>query len=398
MTPSQAMGLFLRTWRTEWAHLSRAQLALLLDAELHRPEAVKVAVIRQWESGQPPKDLAELDALCAVMRRHALAAPEVQEFRQAVFAACLDRHYAGLLAGDNFAHQPDVDAVAADLFAANWMESRYAHPVSIVAAIAELEQALGPEGGGSGRVQTERQRIALAYLVHGLGRHHGHHGRYVAERNTAAPLASFVARHFGPHGFDERLSMHALQLVGACSAASAERVAGSPGHAARRLLTVSEEALAQGDSFAGVEALGAALLHPTAFDPGEYRLLIARAELLTPHMERVHAPGVHPDTWWTPHSSLTLAALHAGDLPSAARHFENLRTHADAGLAARLHLGECGALLAWHTGDRGGALAYFQSLLSQVQAEGDEAHAEGVRQRMAACSAGEPPPLPLAEA
>ncbi|NPV48460.1 MAG: helix-turn-helix transcriptional regulator [Armatimonadetes bacterium] len=398
MTPSQAMGLFLRTWRAEWAKLTRAQLARLLGSELHRREAVTVASIRQWESGQPPKDLTELDALGAVMRSHALSAHEVQEFRDAVFAACLDRHYPGLLGGGNFAHQRDVDAVAAELFATNWMQSHYAHPVSIVAAIAELEQALGAEGRGASRVQTQRQRIALAYLVHGLDRHHGHYGRYVAERDSAAPLASFVARHFGPRGFDERLSVPALQLVGTFSAASAERAAGGPGHAARRLLALSEEALAQGDTFAGVEAFGAALLHPTAFDPKEYRLLIARGELLVPHMEGVHVPGVQSETWWTPHSSLTLAALRAGDLPRAARHFETLLAHTDAGLAARIHLGECGALLAWQTGDRTEALACLRSLLDLLRAEGDEAYAEGVRQRIAACNAGEPAPVPLAHA
>lgn len=399
MTPSEAMGLFLRTWRAEWARLTRAQLARLLGSELPRRNAITVPVIRQWESGQPPKDLAELDALCAFMRSHGLSALEAHEFRDAVFAACLDRHYPGLLGGDNFAHQPDVDAVAADLFAANWMQSRYAHPVSIVAAIAELQQALGAGGGGGSRVQTERQRIALAYLVHGLQRHHAQHGRYVLERDTVGPLVPFIARHFGPHGFDERLSVKALELAAAASAANAERLAGGPGRAARRLLAVSEEALAQGDIFAGIEAFGAALLHPTAFDPEEYRALIARGELLITRGELLipQMEGVHADTWWSPHSTLTLAALRAGDLPRAARHFADLCARADQGAAAQRHVGECGALLAWHTGDRAGAVSYLQSVLDQVRAEGDEHYAESVTQRMAACSAGEPPPQPLVE-
>lgn len=112
MKPSQAMGLFLTTWRAEWAHLSRAQLALLVSSQLHQPAAVTAAVVRQWETGQPPKDLEELEALCQVMRRHGLTAPETSQFRDAVFAACLDRHYEGLFVEETLPPTAEVEELA----------------------------------------------------------------------------------------------------------------------------------------------------------------------------------------------------------------------------------------------------------------------------------------------
>jgi hypothetical protein len=112
MKPAQAMGLFLATWRAEWARLSRTQLALLVSSELHKPNAVTVSVVRQWEAGQPPKSLAELEALCRVMGRRALSPPEVVQFRQAVYAACLDRHYEGLFSDRTLSPTAEVEELA----------------------------------------------------------------------------------------------------------------------------------------------------------------------------------------------------------------------------------------------------------------------------------------------
>lgn len=112
MKPSQATGLFLTTWRAEWAHLSRAQLALLVCSQLHKPAAVTAAIVRKWETGQPPKDLEELEALCQVMRRHGLLESEVGHFRDAVFAACLDRHYEGLFVEDVLPPTAEVEELA----------------------------------------------------------------------------------------------------------------------------------------------------------------------------------------------------------------------------------------------------------------------------------------------
>jgi hypothetical protein len=327
------------------------------------------------------------------MRRHALSQPEVEQFRQAVYAACLDRHYPGLLSEGDLAQQPDVDEVAAALFEENWLTCYYAHPVSAVAAIAELEHALADERGPrANRAQIRRQQVALAYLWRGLDRHHGHHGRYAVQRATVKPLVGFVERHFGRCGPDERLSVLSLRLQESLSASCAERLTGRSGLAARRLLAVSEEALAQGDLFAGIEACYAVLLHPPAFSHGEYHALIERGEGLIPMVL-----GVGRETWWTPHACMVLASIRAGDLKRAGRHLEDLRTHADQGAAARQHMEQCGAMLAWHTGGRREAVEHLQRALALAQAEGDEDCVQGTKRRIEACIAGAAPPQPLAE-
>ena len=112
MGPAQAMGTFLRTWRSEWAGLTRAQLAIALSAATGKGKTIKPGTIREWETGQPPKSTSELESLLQVMRRHGLTIPEVQQFRTAVFAACLDRHHPGLLGQEDLAHSPDVEAAA----------------------------------------------------------------------------------------------------------------------------------------------------------------------------------------------------------------------------------------------------------------------------------------------
>ena len=100
MRPAQAMGTFLKVWRSEWAGLSRAQLAIAVSAWLTNGKRVKPGVVRWWEDGQPPGSTEELEALLQVMRTHGLTFPEVSQFRTAVFAACLDRQYPGLNCDD----------------------------------------------------------------------------------------------------------------------------------------------------------------------------------------------------------------------------------------------------------------------------------------------------------
>ena len=77
MNPAQAMGTFLRTWRSEWARMSRAQLATAISALCRNGKRVTPFIIQEWEDGQPPKTTAELDGLCAVMARNGLCEPLV---------------------------------------------------------------------------------------------------------------------------------------------------------------------------------------------------------------------------------------------------------------------------------------------------------------------------------
>ena len=113
MKPAGVMGLFLRTWRTEWVGMTRGQLALALSAR----QGVRVtdSVVRAWETGQPPATTAEFDALLDVMSRHGLTRPEIDDFRRAILAAVCDRQYSDLFPDEDFAYQDDVDDYPSDL-------------------------------------------------------------------------------------------------------------------------------------------------------------------------------------------------------------------------------------------------------------------------------------------
>ena len=80
MNPARAMGTFLRTWRSEWAGLSRAQLATAISALCPSGKRVTPFIIQEWEAGQPPKSTAELEGLCAVMLRNGLVEPEIADY------------------------------------------------------------------------------------------------------------------------------------------------------------------------------------------------------------------------------------------------------------------------------------------------------------------------------
>ena len=166
MNPSLTLGTFLRYWRSEWAGLSRPQLALAVGAQRKRGrKQVTQAVVRAWEKGQPPADTEELDALLAVMRRHGLTEPEISSVRRAVFAACLDRHYPELFAAEEFAIQPDVDEQAARM-RLQWPPPPVgSDAVEFIAKLTSLERAVGrdfaPAPPGS---QRRRQQAALPYM------------------------------------------------------------------------------------------------------------------------------------------------------------------------------------------------------------------------------------------
>ncbi|MGI5817324.1 MAG: hypothetical protein ACOX9R_04430 [Armatimonadota bacterium] len=162
MNPSRALGTFLRRWRWEWAGLSRAQLALAVDAMCGH-ERVTEAVVRAWEKGQPPASTEELDGLLAVMRRHDMSEPEIGYVRRAVFAAVLDRHYPDLFIAEEFAQLPDVDELA-EQSPGVWPRAPASQsPVELVARLDSLEREVGrdvePARPGS---QHRRQQVALA--------------------------------------------------------------------------------------------------------------------------------------------------------------------------------------------------------------------------------------------
>ena len=166
MKPSDAMGLFLRTWRAEWAGITRQQLGLALSA--YPDVRVTDAVVRHWEQGQPPASTAEFDALLDVMSRHGLTRPEIDDVRRAILAAVCDRQYADLFPDEDFAYRDDVVDVA-------WrLQGEVSHPrernvVNLVCRVHELRSAIA-EGATSkpGRDRLHEQQVALIWMREAL--------------------------------------------------------------------------------------------------------------------------------------------------------------------------------------------------------------------------------------
>ncbi len=146
--PAMAMGTFLRVWRSEWVGLSRAQLATAVQRHINGRKRVTSGVIRWWEAGQPPSSTEELEALCLVMRAHELSAPEVEQFRSIVFAACANRQYPELFEDDDFAHSPQVAQTAAEMMnAGTGLNADAGNRVPATARTEELRAALQEQAG-----------------------------------------------------------------------------------------------------------------------------------------------------------------------------------------------------------------------------------------------------------
>ena len=196
MGPAKAMGTFLRVWRSEWAKVSRAQLAIAVSAHLTKRKAVTPRAVLYWEEGHPPNSTEEFDGLCQVMRRNGLTHPEVQDFRKAVFAACLDRQYPELFPDEDFAQRDDVDEVARQICVAPpWMEPG-GGTVMVVAAVTSLRESLmrGDEKGHA--AIRRRQYAALAFLQHVLADFHGGGGRFALAGQTLGIVVDLLTEQF----------------------------------------------------------------------------------------------------------------------------------------------------------------------------------------------------------
>jgi hypothetical protein len=268
MGPTETMGLFLRTWRKEWAGLSRAHLALAVSAqcECQNGKRIASAVVRKWERGQPPETTEELAALTLVMRRHGLQASEVEHFRQAVFAACVARQYPSLLEQDDLVYREDLAEVAQALFARHWETPGSANLVQLTAAAVQLERAVrGALYPAAGRQRTRRQQLALCHLWALLADAHAYAGRLEQAADTLAGNAHALEAWFGPRGLGGPLTPLA-QRTGEAYLRSLmpwPRRKFRPGPAsaawALRLLALSEEATSQGEDRTGRRALFYAL-------------------------------------------------------------------------------------------------------------------------------------------
>jgi len=246
MGPAQAMGTFLRTWRSEWAGLTRAQLAIALSAATGKGKTIKPGTIREWETGQPPKSTSELESLLQVMRRHGLTIPEVQQFRTAVFAACLDRHYPGLVDDGEFAYRADVDEVVG---ACCWAMDI----VRLVGGVTELDGALRSPRGHVSASQTRRQQAALVWLRVTLAERHERAVRLALAVPLYAANAECLNLSFSPRGLGPWLTPLYQRLMQLFNGHAVLAYAGPSSHdraavELRRVLRVAERARGAGDN------------------------------------------------------------------------------------------------------------------------------------------------------
>lgn len=317
MKPSQTMGLYLTTWRTEWAGLSRAQLALLVSSQLHRPGRVTAPIVRQWEAGQPPKDLEELDALCQVMRQHRLLGVEVGHFRDAVFAACLDRHYKGLFTEDRLSPRAEVEEL---------LDTR-GNPVEMLSRLHTLtcyvqEPPLKP----CPRPLLRRWQEARCRLLSGLAFWHRRAGRTHMAIARVRECGRILRSVFGPQGLDYGGSPAQMQLV-----ELHHRIFGlnEPG-AAELMLTLAYDLRDQGHRLHYANALCIALQALSNAQPP--RLLYHQ---LRPQVEAALEIIQDSDPLWQgdSHYALCTALISHGELKLAETHLpfvEHIRPAAAA--------------------------------------------------------------------
>lgn len=354
MKPSSALGTFLRYWRSEWAGLSRAQLALAVAAQCRR-KRVTEAMVRAWERGQPPADTEELDALLAVMRRHGLNEPEIGHVRHAIFAACLDRHYPELFPEDDFAEQPDVDQMAGREYDHWPWSSTTDDVVKLAGELESLERTVGRDfEPAQPDSQRRRQQVALAFARQSMCHYCEATARYGLAARHAVVNERFVADCFGPAGTCRNLNatnqrIRVLSLAGL----AAESTAPVP-----ELLSLSHDAEARDDPTAAAAAFMTAFalipapgfgamrealwpdvdrhLDSVGVDPGYVALVIsgavadgewARAEACASAMAPLEDGSEPIRGGW--HGKMGEFAYGRGDLSEAEEHFAECLRVAD---------------------------------------------------------------------
>ncbi len=197
--PAMAMGTFLRVWRSEWAGLSRAQLATAVQRHVNGRKRVTSGVIRWWEAGQPPASTEELEALCLVMRAHELTAPEVEQFRSVVFAACANRQYPELF--DPLDLQSETGMRAALSTAYAWRDAVPSPPVVLPVALFRQLAEGTPGTQGETVLKPDRNRyLALYHLQCIMANRHTVAGRYEQAAAACEAAGGICRRLSGPTG------------------------------------------------------------------------------------------------------------------------------------------------------------------------------------------------------
>jgi len=355
MNPAPALGTFLKHWRSQWAGLTQAQLAMAVGAA-SGGRRITERVVRRWEEGQPPADTEELEGLLVVMRRHGLTEPEIGHVRRAIFAACLDRHYPELFASEEFAELPDVDEEAREECLRVMSGFGAQDIVGLVARQDELARAgrerLTPAGRGT---HARRQDAAQAYLGIALAYQHFGRGRSALAAARCDAAADLVTTHFG-EALEPMFSAHNLAdralIFGFKAAPSATAI--------RALLAAAEAARARGD-----DPWGGSLLCEAACYCGQFGDAALRAEVRSAARDRIAICREHgsPVTLGQAHRSEFWMACADRRLAEAEHHLALYDQYAPSDILHEVALGLCRGKLALAADTPGEAEELFEAAL-----------------------------------
>jgi len=354
-------------------------LAVRLSALCAKRKRVTADIVREWEDGQPPKSTAELDAVTEVMRRHCLSAPELEQFRQAVFAVCAARQYPELFADDGLAHRADIEEVAYGIWQRHPQRPGAINIVALVAGIEELDGALKaglrPTHRGS---LARKQAVALAYLRAALVKRHGLSNRFAQVLRATEANAQLLDSHFGPGGLGEDRYLCGLgqRLM------SEERGIGRRPGSFGRLMALAGEAASRGHGEAARHAIFSAM-ECLGDEPD------ATVDAVRFHWEGTLgrpfslAEPADGNPWNRRH--LFRACLHAGALETAEAHLVALDGWRDdtqvRGCVWHMSAGE----LAMQQGRYSDALGLLRKALGMAEVGGFMRAAESAQARLAEC-------------
>jgi hypothetical protein len=290
VNPARTMGWFLRTWREDWAHLSRAQLALAISAHAPGRERTTPDMVRQWERGQPPHSSQQLTALLDAMARHGVPEDVMRRFLITTFAACAGHQYADLLGRAGLLERTDLDDIGRQAYLEQFTRAGPGPDlVTLVGIVRELEQAVGGDQPACDEDQLQRQAAALAGFRAAL---------CMAVRSLEAPVyayaprlyldnAELLARHFGPRGLGGPLSVLAQQVQAHTVAAHF----GGSLPSARRLLALACAAEARGEPLVAGQARVRATHYLAELGEGDYGTMSREALACLARDERLGGVG-----------------------------------------------------------------------------------------------------------
>jgi len=320
VNPARAMGLFLRTWRGEWAGFSRGRLAIAVNGRLDGHGRVTERVVQKWEEGQPPASSDELVALCRVMQQNGLTPPEVEQFRQAVLVGCSAHHYPELFLDDDVAYRDDIEQVAEALRWALIDDGGATNVVRLVAYAKDLEAAvLAREARPGNGPQARRQRAALAWLWCAIAWRHYSAGRMVQAARLATANAEHVALHFGARGIRPDLTPFTERLLGVMAMHDAGQDRPARLVWVQRALELSRESAAGGDERSALKALRIPLGDTWVLAREEAARLLEVGGLLA---ERYHE--LHGDEGLVWSEGLLGASIRLGLIDRAESHVADL--------------------------------------------------------------------------